>query len=107
MRVSSSSAMLIAESELTLGIGEVTNLLRAIVSAEKRYDDFLKAKELLHRQITSLNQRSNLLNSQLANVRDVATNNRLVGAINTVDGQLRLAYQKLERLSEQEGTSPS
>ena len=42
------------------------------------------------------------LNAQLANVQDVATINRLVGAFNTVEGQMPLARKSLEGLKEKE-----
>lgn len=102
--VSSSGARLAAENELTLGLREVTKYRRNLVSAEKRFEDFKKAQSALNLQITRINQQSAKLNSQLANVRDVATNNRLVGAINTINAQLRLAYQRQEKLSDQESS---
>ena len=102
VRVSSAGMSLAAESELSRAYRDATQLRRNVVSAEKKHSDFRKGINRLDAQIGGMNQRSTQLNPQLANVRDVATNNRLVGAINALDAQMRLAYQQKERMVEQE-----
>ncbi|MDB4731779.1 hypothetical protein OAF74_02975 [bacterium] len=99
VRISSNGAMLVEELQLTRDMREVTQLQRNIVSADKRFEEYKRAVAILDGQIATLNRRSTLLNSQLANVTNVASNNRLVGAINANDGLIRLAYQKKEQLA--------
>ncbi len=102
VRVSAGSAMLAAETELNAGLRDVTKLRRDLVSATKAYEDFKSQQRTLNEQITRINQQSNQLNAQLANVRTVVQNNRLVGAINAVEGQLRMAYEKRRKMDDQE-----
>lgn len=102
VRVSSAGATLSAESELSRGLRDEKKLRRNIVSAQKRYEDHKHSMGLLDIQIAKLNQQLTGLNSQLANVSDVVTNNRLVGAINTLEARLRLLYQQKEKLSKSE-----
>ncbi len=102
VRISSTTAFLASESEFSKALRDVTKLRRLAVTAEKRYSDFKRAVNNLDAQIVKLNQQSTQLNIELANVSDVVTNNRLIGAINAIDGRLRLAYQKKENLKKLE-----
>ena len=103
VRVTSSAATMIAETELSRGLRSVARLRRDIALSVKKYEDFKKSVNLLDAQIAEMNRQVTNLSAQLANVTNVAQNNRLVGAINTVEGRLRQAYQQKEKAIESEG----
>ncbi len=102
IRVNGSSANVISESDLASRMKDVATLRRKLNQANSQYADHRKADEKLTAQITQLNQQLVALNAQLANVTDVATNNRLIGAIGAVEGQLRLAYENRQQREKQE-----
>ncbi len=102
VRVSSSAAILSDEIKFNRQVRDVTKLRRNVVSAEKKLEDFKKSLNQLEVQIANFNKQLTQLNTQLANVSDVVTNNRLVGAINALEGRIRLAYQQKERQEKRE-----
>ncbi|WP_417848548.1 TIGR02281 family clan AA aspartic protease [Thalassoglobus sp.] len=102
VRISSSAAILAAEIDFNRQIRDVSKIRRNVVTAERKREDFKKSFGRLDTQITNYNRQLTQLNTQLANVSDVVTNNRLVGAINALEGRLRLAYQQKERLEKLE-----
>lgn len=102
VKISKNGAVLASEIEFNRSLAELTKLRRTFVSAKKTMEDYRRSVAVLDAQIKRMNQQSAALNKQLANVRDVATNNRLVGAINTLESQLRLAYAQKKKLAEHE-----
>jgi clan AA aspartic protease (TIGR02281 family) len=104
VRISTSGATLTAETDIAGDLKEVATLRRALIQATKQHDDHQKSIDELKQQITRINQQLVGLNSQLANVQDVVQNNRLVGAIKALEGQLRLADDGLEQKKQRETT---
>lgn len=101
VRISTTSATITAEAEVASQLKEVNTFSRKLSQANSQYEEHKKADSKLDAQVSALNQQLVGLNAQLANVRDVATNNRLVGAIGAVEGQLRLAYENRQNREKQ------
>lgn len=102
LKVSGSSAILSAERELSRGISDAAGMKRKARNAAKPVQAVQQEIHGLEFQMQQAQARLIDLNSQLANVTDVASNNRLVGSINTLQGQLQLAEKNLEKLKEAE-----
>ena len=102
LKVSGSNAVFAAERDLAKGLTEAANLRKKAKLAIKPLRDTQAEISDLETRMLESQQQLVTLNAQLANVSDVATNNRLVGAINTVDGQIALAVKKLETLKARE-----
>ncbi len=102
LKVSGSNAVFAAERDLAKGLSEAANLKKKAKLAIKPLRDTQAEISDLETRMLESQQQLVALNAQLANVSDVATNNRLVGAINTVDGQMALAIKKMENLKARE-----
>ena len=102
LKVSGSNAVLVAERELSKGVTEAASLKRRAKQAAKPVQAIQQEISNLENRMLQAEQQLVVLNAQLANVQDVATNNRLVGAIDTIEGQLRLAHKNIEGLKEAE-----
>ena len=84
VRLSTTSATLVAESDVASRMKDVTTLRRKLSLATSQHEDHKKGDETLTAQISRLNQQLVGLNAQLANVSDAVTNNRLIGAIGAI-----------------------
>jgi len=102
LKVSGSNAVLVAERDLSKAITEAASLKRRAKQAAKPVQAIQQEISNLEHRMLQAEQQLVVLNAQLANVQDVATNNRLVGAIDTIEGQLRLAHKNIEGLKEAE-----
>ena len=102
LRVTGSKVVFKGERSLSRGISDAATLrqktrhvavpLRQIQQEINRFEiGMVRAEQQL---VT--------LNAQLANVQDVATNNQLVGAIRTIEGQMSLARKSIEAFKEKE-----
>ncbi len=100
LKVSGSNAVLAAERDLSKGVTEASSLKRKARQAAKPVQAIQQEISNLEIRMLQAEQQLVGLNAQLANVQDVATNNRLVGAIDTLEGQLRLAHKSVEGLKE-------
>lgn len=102
LRVSGNNAVLAAERNLSKGVTEAGSLKRKAKQATRPVR--VIQQEITNLKVKMLQSEQQLvgLNAQLANVQDVGTNNRLVGAINTIEGQISLARKTLESLRESE-----
>lgn len=100
LKISGNNAVLVAERELSKGITEAASLKRKAKQAAKPVQAIQQEISNLENRMSQAEQQLVLLNAQLANVQDVATNNRLVGAIDTIEGQMRLARRDVEGLKE-------
>lgn len=103
VRASATGVVLAKEAELTKELGKAAGLKRNVLQTERD----LKAAELqaetLQRGMTQLRQQHVQLSAQLANINpnDVALNNRLVGALKAIEGQLELAREQKGTLEAQ------
>jgi clan AA aspartic protease (TIGR02281 family) len=102
LRVMGNAVVFNAERELSRKLGEAASLKRKARKAFLSYRTVRNQIADLEQKIRQGQQQLVGLNAQLANVTTVAANNRLVGAIAGLEGQLRLAVQGLEDLEERE-----
>ena len=102
LKVSGSNAVLAAERNLSKGITEAGSLKRKAKSAAKPVQAIQQEISNLENRMLQAERQLVGLNAQLANVQDVATNNRLVGSIDTLEGQMRLAGKNIEGLKKAE-----
>lgn len=102
VRLSTTYAALESESRLRKGLAETTKLKRALIKADKE----LKAASVQvarNRDATTRLTEANVqLNAQLARITpgDVASNNKLVGLINTNTSQLKLLDAQRKQFAE-------
>lgn len=103
VRASSTGVVLAKEAELTKELNKAPGLKRNVFQAEKD----LKAAELqleqFERGLTQLRQQQVVLSAQLANINpnDIALNNKLVGALNAIEGQFELAKGRNRALDDE------
>ena len=102
LRVTGSNIVFTGERDLSRGISEAATLKRKVKQAALPLRQIQQEINRLEIGMVQAEQQLVTLNAQLANVQDVATNNRLVGALNTVEGQMSLARKSLEALKEKE-----
>ncbi len=105
LRVTGSNVVFTGERDLSRGISEAATLKRKVKQATVPLRQIQQEINRLEIGMVQAEQQLVTLNAQLANVQDVATNNRLVGALNTVEGQMSLARKSLEGLKEKENLS--
>ncbi len=102
IRVFKDELLLQSETELGKSLREVTKLRRDLV-AKARDEGRLQAEsETILKAINSLKQKHTQLSAQLANINqnNVTLNNKLVGALNTIRGQLDQLTQKHQKHSD-------
>ncbi len=102
LRVIGNSVVFDAERDLSKGLTEAASLKRKVRKAILSYRSGKKEIADLEARIQVAQQQLIGLNAQLANVTTVAANNRLVGSIAVLEGQIRLAQQGLADLKDQE-----
>ncbi len=102
LKVSGSNVIFAAERDLSKGLTEAASLKKKTKLAVKPLRDLQQEITNLEGRILQAQQQLVGLNAQLANVNDVASNNRLVGAINTLEGQMTLAENSLKNLKAKE-----
>ncbi|WP_175517699.1 TIGR02281 family clan AA aspartic protease [Planctomicrobium piriforme] len=100
--VVSNRAYLAAEGDLTKDLKEVSRMRRELVNATKTYHSLRAQIDEAEEVMTRMQNDSVQLNSQLANVSDTFTNNRLVGAINALQSQIVVVQAQKKKLDEQE-----
>lgn len=102
LRVIGNAAAFDGERALTKGLSEASSTKRRLRQAALPLRTIQKDMATLEAQVSAARQRLILLNAQLASVSDIATNNRLVGSISALEGQVQLASQAIEELKERE-----
>jgi len=107
LKVSGSNVIFAAEKDFSKGLTEAASLKKKAKLAIKPLRDTQQEITNLEGRMLQAHQQMVGLNAQLANVNDVASNNRLVGAINTLQGQITLAEKSLETLKAREITARS
>ncbi|MCA9013377.1 MAG: retroviral-like aspartic protease family protein [Planctomycetaceae bacterium] len=102
LRVTGSNVVFVGERDLARGISEAATLKRKVKQAATPLRQI--QQEINRFEIGMVQGEQQLVNlsAQLANVQSVADNNRLVGAINAIQGQMTLARKNLEVLKEKE-----
>jgi hypothetical protein len=97
VRASSAGVLLAKEAELSKELAKSTTLRRNVVLAEKDLKAAEAQVEALQRRLTELKQQHVQLSAQLSSINrnDVTLNNKLVGALQAVEGQHEMTrYQK-------------
>jgi len=102
LRVTGSNVYFESERDLSKGISDATLLKRKAKQATTPLRQIQQEITKYEIGMVQAEQQLVVLNAQLANVSDVASNNRLVGTINTLQGQMTLATKRIEALKEQE-----
>ena len=102
LRVTGSNVVFTGERDFSRSISEAATLKRKVKQAALPLRQIQQEINRLEIGMVQAEQQLVALNAQLANVQDVATNNRLVGALNGVEGQMSLAKKSLEALKEKE-----
>lgn len=102
LRVTGSNVVFTGERDLSRGISEAATLKRKVKQATLPLRQIQQEINRLEIGMVQAEQQLVTLNAQLANVQDVATNNRLVGSLNTLEGQISLARKSVETLKEKE-----
>lgn len=102
LRVTGSNVVFAGERDLARGISEAATLKRKVKQAAAPLRQI--QQEINRYEIGMVQGEQQLVNlsAQLANVQSVADNNRLVGAINAIQGQMTLARKNLEAFKEKE-----
>ena len=102
IRVLKDRLQLESETELSKSLRDVSKLRRTLIAADREETKLQQQKEAALVQIQSLEQEHTKLSGQLANIdqNNVALNNKLVGALNAIRGQLNQLNQGLKQHSE-------
>ena len=102
LRVTGGNVVFAGERDLARGISEAASLKRKVKQAATPLRQI--QQEINRYEIGMVQGEQQLVNlsAQLANVQSIADNNRLVGAINAIQGQMTLAQKNLEALKEKE-----
>ena len=100
--VTGNNVVFAGERDLARGFSTAAALKRKVKQTTTPLRQIQQKISFYESGMVQAEQQLVILNAQLANVQDIATNNRLVGAINTMRGQLSLAQKSLEALKEQE-----
>ena len=102
IRVLKDRLQLESETELSKSLRDVTKLRRTLIATDREETKLQQQKEAALVQIQSLEQEHTKLSGQLANIdqNNVALNNKLVGALNAIRGQLNQLNQGLKQHSE-------
>ena len=97
LQATSRGVRLVAEQDFTSRIDELKKQHGLITKARKSYDDAQRGYRIAEAYIRKLEREEVGLNEQLARVRpgDVTANNRLVGKINAIRGQVSLRAKRL------------
>jgi aspartyl protease family protein len=102
LRAITSGVLVPAESDLAKELAKSANLRKNLTLAAKELQAVETQAQLLARTLTGLRQQHVALSAQLANVApdDVSTNNRIVGALNAIEGQFDLLKEKQKEMEE-------
>ena len=98
LRPTSSGVMMPGEVALSKELAKSLQLRKLLAMAMKEQQNIQQQQALGQQTLTALRQQHVALNAQLANVRDVGTNNRIVGALEAMRGQHELVEEQLEQL---------
>lgn len=103
LTVSGGYLVLEEEAQLDSNVGQLAKLRRdlqqsgrTLATMEKQYSQFEERIALLRRQEVQLNAQLST-----ADTSNVLVYNRLVGAVNAVNGQLQLMFQQRQKINEQ------
>jgi aspartyl protease family protein len=101
IRAFSTGITLAGESDFSKELVKATPLKKALLTATKEQHTLEQHRLAGQQAVTLMRQQAVALNAQLVNVapNDIETNNRLVGAINALEGQQQLADGKIEELT--------
>jgi clan AA aspartic protease (TIGR02281 family) len=102
LRVTGKAVVFAAERDLAKGLAVAASLKRKVRQATIPYRRSKVEIANLDGRIKLAQQQLIGLNAQLVNVNNVATNNRLVGAISVLEGQIEQAKQGLKQLKERQ-----
>ena len=100
--VTGNNVVFAGERDLSRGLSTAAALKRKIKQAATPLRQIQQKISFYESGMVQAEQQLVIRNAQLANVQDIATNNRLIGAINTIRGQMSLAQKSLEVLKEHE-----
>jgi hypothetical protein len=89
-----------AETEFIKDLSEITAQQKALTLATKALKQLDDQAAAAKKQLTLAKVEQVRLNAQLANVTDVATNNRIVGTLNAIAGQMELFQTQLDEHGE-------
>ncbi len=107
LKVNGTTAIFAAERDLSKGLSEAASLKKKVKLATKPVRDIQQEITNLESRMLQAEQQLVALNAQLANVSDVVTNNRLVGTIDAIEGQMSLAQKNLDSLKTKETEAQS
>jgi aspartyl protease family protein len=95
LKASGTNAVFAAEREFSKQLSDAASLKKKARTAARPLQNIQREIQVLEIRMQQAQSQLVGLNAQLANVTDVATNNRLVGTINALQGQLELADKNL------------
>lgn len=105
LKVSSLGLAFPEEQELSKAVKDtLSNKKKLVLADRERFGQENKLEEI-KAQIEALNQRHTLLSTQLANVTDTLTNNRLVGELNALEGLIRTGSTQQQKQQDAVKTS--
>jgi clan AA aspartic protease (TIGR02281 family) len=97
LRLVGSSLTLDLDTQIAKEVKDLAKFKKALMFAERDRIGAEAEVEYIKQNISELRKRQTLLSAQLANVKDVLTNNRIVGELNTAKGLMEsLAEQRDE-----------
>jgi aspartyl protease family protein len=98
LKASGTNAVFAAEREFSKQLSDAASLKKKARTAARPLQNIQREIQVLEIRMQQAQSQLVGLNAQLANVSDVATNNRLVGTINALQGQLELAGKNLAEM---------
>lgn len=109
LKILSAELQLPDEQKLSAGLKESTRARVELNKATQILNIALQQVALNRQRITQLTQLNVQLNAQLTRVKpdDIATNNKIVGALQANNGNIRLLEQAAEKLTQQERAARS
>jgi clan AA aspartic protease (TIGR02281 family) len=107
IRALSTGVAMVSEPELAKEMGKAANLKKALLQAGKDQAAAEQAVARADQATTNLRKQQIVLSAQLAKVgpNDAVLNNKLVGALQALEGQFALAEKEVARLQEQVKTA--
>jgi clan AA aspartic protease (TIGR02281 family) len=100
LRIIGTGLALDLEGEVTKAVRDLAKSKKSLMLADRERYAADAEVDVIKQRVSDLKKRHTLLSAQLANVTDVATNNRLVGELNTAVGLIDALGEQREKSDE-------
>jgi clan AA aspartic protease (TIGR02281 family) len=100
LRIVGANLTLDLDAELTKEVKELSKFKKSLKDADLKRFNAESNAEAIAQQILEMRIRQTQLNAQLANVDNVVANNRLVGELNAMSGQMKALEDQQKKIAE-------